>query len=309
MTNDQSAKIKTLVWFDVFDWPLTALEIKKYTPNKNLSKPPENTSDAIENLNGFYFLKGRKEIVKKRILRQKIAIQKIKIAKFAAEILSFVPFVRMVAVCNDLAYFNAPEDSDIDFFVVVKSGRMWTARFLATFIIFVLGLWRHRKKIKDRICLSFFIADDNLNLKEIAYENDIYLKFWILQILPLFDRNDTPRQSKHGTGQAYQKFLKENFWVMDEFPNFFPNFPVQKIKIKQKLIQIVFEKILNGWLGNFLEKILKNFQLKIMGKKKPFQKEKDVIISDKILKFHENDRRKYFRNIFNQRLTEIREHS
>ena len=293
---NQNRKIfEAIIWFDIFDWPLNSIELKKYTGAENLPDIYQNSlSGTIEFSDGFYFLKGRKVIIKKRILRQKTTIKKIKIGKLAAKILSLVPFVKMTAICNDLAYFNAPEESDIDFFVVVKSGRIWLTRFLATFILFALGLWRHGKKIKDRICLSFFIADDDLNLKNIAYDDDIYLKYWILQILPLFC-----------SGVVYQKFLKENSWTTDEFPNFFQNIPSLKIKVQPKFLQMVLEKILNGWLGNLLENFLRRIQLKIMGKNIPWQKEKDVIISDKMLKFHEKDRRKHFKNIFEKKLIEI----
>ncbi len=325
--NQQNKKIlETIAWFDVFDWPLNLAELQKYAQLESSDEIPNDSLKSIENINGFYFLKGRQEIIRKRIFRQKIAIKKIKVGKFAAEILSFIPFVKMVAICNDLAYFNAPEESDIDFFIVVKSGKIWTARFFSTAALFFLGLWRHGKKIKNRICLSFFITDSNLNLEEIAYKNDIYLKYWILQIIPLFDRKD-----------IYQKFLEKNFWATNEFPNFFPNIPSLKIKIREKKSQIIFEKILDNWFGNFLEKVLKKFQLKIMDLKKPARNaspasnasrsnagwparhadashagwhsdaggDKNVIISDKILKFHENDRRKYFRNIFEKKLKEI----
>ncbi len=320
MNQQNKGILETIVWFDIFEWPLTSVELQKYAQLENSDE--EAPHNAIENFNGFYFLKNRSrttpiatlnnaEIVKKRILRQKIAIKKIKIGGLAAKILSFVPFIRMVAICNDLAYFNAPSESDIDFFVVVKSGRIWTTRFLTTVILFVFRLWRHGKKIKNRICLSFFITDNNLSLEEIAYKDDVYLKFWVLQILPLLDKDS-----------AYQNFLKENSWATKDFPGFFRNLPSQKIEIETKILQIFFEKILEGRLGNFLEKILKSFQLKIMARKKPARRlvrrspngeggslgedgKKDVIISDEILKFHENDRRKYFRNIFQKKLKEI----
>ncbi|PIQ92894.1 MAG: hypothetical protein COV69_00740 [Parcubacteria group bacterium CG11_big_fil_rev_8_21_14_0_20_39_14] len=322
--------LKTIVWFDIFNWPLTLAEIKKYsnlppdmlTSACNVLRSTEagqvmqagilsvgesRQNKAIENSDGFYFLKGRKEIIRQRILRQKIAVRKIKIAKKATKILSFIPFVKMAAVCNDLAYFNAPSESDIDFFIIVRRGRIWLTRFLATLTLFILGLWRHGEKIKDRICLSFFITDDNLNLKKFAYIEDTYLKYWVLQIRPLFDR-----------AGAYQNFLKENYWVLKDFPNFFSNISSPKIKIRRNSLQLSFEKILGGRFGNFLEKFFKKIQLRTMKKKRPVYiapaatsrmlagaGRKDVIISDKILKFHEKDRRKHFQRVFKERLKEV----
>ncbi len=138
--NQQNKKIlETIAWFDVFDWPLNLAELQKYAQLESSDEIPNDSLKSIENINGFYFLKGRQEIIRKRIFRQKIAIKKIKVGKFAAEILSFIPFVKMVAICNDLAYFNAPEEIDIDFFIVVKSGKIWTDRFFSTAVLFFFG--------------------------------------------------------------------------------------------------------------------------------------------------------------------------
>jgi hypothetical protein len=246
--------------------------------------------ESIDSFNGFYFLQGKKSLFEKRILRQKIVIKKLKIAKKAAEILSFIPFIKMIALCNDVAYFNAPKESDIDFFIVAKSGKIWTVRILSVMALFFFGIWRHKKKIKDRICLSFFVCDDNLDIETFSYENDILLKYWTPNHFPLFSREKT-----------YQKFLESNQWIKNDFPNYFKNIPSPKIRVQQKIFQILSEKLLNNNVGNVIEKFFKAVQLQIMGKKAPWQKDKDVIISDKILKFHENDRRKYFKKIFEEK--------
>lgn len=283
---------ENILWFDIFDWPFTKTELWRFSPDEKLLESADsNGLKSIDCINGFYFLQGRKKIVQKRILRQKIAIKKIRLAKRAAEILSHIPFIEMVALCNDVAYLNAPKESDIDFFIVAKSGKIWTVRFLSVAALFVSGLWRHKKKIKDRICLSFFVCDESLSIDDFAYENDILLKYWTPHHFPLFFKEKT-----------YQKFLESNPWIKKCFPNYFENIPSKKIKVGQKKSQIFFEKNLDNWIGSLLEKLLKSIQLKIMGKKAPWQKEKDVIVSDKILKFHENDRRKHFKGIFEEKI-------
>lgn len=279
---------ENLSWFDIFEWPFTRTECWRFSPiSSSLVSAIPTGINSIESLNGFYFLPKRKELFEKRIARQKIAIKKIKIAKRSSDILSFVPFVEMIAICNDAAYFNAPAESDIDFFIVAKPKRIWTVRFLCVAALSIFNLWRHGKKIKNRICLSFFVTDDNLNIESFSYENDILLKYWTPSHFPLFSKND-----------SYQKFLVNNPWIKKDFPNYFENIPSPKIKIKQKKFQAILEKILHKRSGNAFEKFLKFLQLKIMRKTAPWQKEKDVMISDQILKFHENDRRKYFKNIF-----------
>lgn len=295
MKQNKSAP-ESVLWFDLFDWPFTKTELWRFAPEKeslNFSNPNKNGIKSIGYFNGFYFLQGKNSLFKKRIIRQKIVIKKIKIAKKAAEILSFIPFIKMIALCNDVAYFNAPKESDIDFFIVAKSGKIWTVRILSVITLFFFGVWRHKKKIKNRICLSFFVCENNLDISAFSYENDILLKYWTPCHFPLFSKEKT-----------YQKFLENNSWIKNDFPNYLKNIPSPKIFVKQKLFQELLEKLLNNKFGDATEKFFKFVQLRIMKKETPWQKDKDVIISDKILKFHENDRRKHFKKIFEEKLSQ-----
>jgi len=93
--------------------------------------------------------------------------------------LQIVPFVRMVSVCNNLAFSKVREGSDIDIFIIAKNGRLFLVRSFVTFLLQILGVRRHGKKISKRFCLSFFIDESVMDLSKIALENDIYLAFWI----------------------------------------------------------------------------------------------------------------------------------
>src|SRR3989338_10492249 len=101
--------------------------------------------------------------------------------------LRIVPFLKLVAVCNNLAFGKVKEKSDIDLFIIAKSGRLFTVRILVTGILHCLGVRRHGKKIAGRFCLSFFVDDKNLNLEPIAIDKDVYLAYWIKNIRPVLD--------------------------------------------------------------------------------------------------------------------------
>jgi predicted nucleotidyltransferase len=185
----EKAVLATLVYYDVLDRPLTSWEVFKYLNNTGLRKSKvqsfeydlalqdrssqcqtldsvletlENSSELkkiIDQKNGFYFLKGRQEIVKERIERQKIADQKWKKAKRVIKLLQLIPFIRLVAVSGSLAMNNTKKESDIDLLIVAKSGRIWTCRGLTTLFIHLIGQRRHGSLTKDRFCLNHYLTD------------------------------------------------------------------------------------------------------------------------------------------------------
>jgi hypothetical protein len=161
----------------------------------------------------------------------------------------------------------------------------------------LIGLWRHKDKVSGRICLSFYITEEFLNLNSLAIQPyDIYLANWIHWLRPILSRN-----------KIYEEFIAENQWVGDYLLNFgkienfyYPGFKENKTAI---LVRKISEKILGGWLGNLKEVLLRFFQkIKISRKMVHHNTPTAVIISDKALKFHENDKREYFQKEFIKRL-------
>ena len=330
MSNLERSILATLVYFDIFDYPLTLIEIWRYLyrqstidnqqsviSNQRLTsdkrqmmfsifdiqktlESSEKLKKAVSYKNGFYFLKGREKLVRKRQEHYSIAQSKWKIAQKAAKYLQLVPFIKMIAVCNTLAYDNTTEKSDIDFFIVVKSDRIWTARFLAILIIYLLGLRPTSKRIKDKICLSFYTTDKLLNLERIALKPyDIYLAYWINQIIPLVNRENT-----------YARFIQSNVvWTKKYFhlPLGTAKYLLQRETPDRglfSLIRVTKEKILGTRIANILEKGLRKIQLIFMSKTKKNLAKKlgtEVIISNEMLKFHESDRREKFRRRFEEK--------
>ncbi|MBI5753555.1 hypothetical protein HZA40_00220 [Candidatus Peregrinibacteria bacterium] len=201
--------------------------------------------------------------------------------------LCFVPFLRMVAVCNNLAFSNTNEKSDIDLFIIAKAGRLFLVRILVTGILHVLGVRRHDDKVAGRFCLSFFVDDSFLDLSPIAIENDVYLKIWIKTLIPVID---------DGVGR---NFLAANSWIRADFEDFLitlkePIFVYHKTNLK-----ISLEWFLNGKFGNFLENFLKKWQKKrARSKMHKIGDSAGILINDHILKFHNFDRRQEYRGLW-----------
>ncbi len=190
-----------------------------------------------------------------------------------------VPFLRGVAVCNNLAFGKVNEKSDIDLFIIAKNGRMFLVRTFVTFIFQILGVRRHGKKISGRFCLSFFVDDSALNLERMALDNDIYLAYWCRNLKPVIDDG------------VFAELARENYWTGKYFSE--KEFVLGGGKIlKMKM----FESIFDGGFGDFLERRFKNWQMKRANEKLKFAPETaNILIDEHILKFHNLDRRREYR--------------
>ena len=147
---DSSEKIifQTLLYFDIFDYPLTKEELWQFAiPNLKEKEPDFYKSLArikIPFYKSFYFLKGRKEIVNQRIRKEKINKLKLKKANKIINRLRFIPTVNFIGISGSLSMQNSNLDDDIDIFVICQSGLVWITRFLLVAVLFFLGVYRNK---------------------------------------------------------------------------------------------------------------------------------------------------------------------
>lgn len=303
--------VATLAYFDVLDYPLTADEVGRWfyaeTPIEGLTQ--SKVSEALQNStalkafiqaeDGYYFLTGRSELVSFRSDKSLNARTKWLIAKRAAGWLRWVPFIRMVAVCNKLAYDNVRPESDIDFFIVSRSKRLWLTRFAATVMLDLLRLRRKGSSIKDKICLSFFVTDDALNLERLSLKpDDPHFMFWLDQFVLLFGQDE------------FVRFQQANNWIKQRLPFAFTEKDERVIQDASfiRMIRRMKEWFLGGWLGDWFEAGFKRLQLAKMKNNRDsraWSDNTDVVISDQVLKFHEADRRQEYRDRFKEKLADI----
>jgi hypothetical protein len=313
--------IKTLILLDIFDYPPTAMELWRFlgVPAELGEIAPLLSKEGLPVLSvaeggggsGFYFLSGREELIEKRRKFIYLSEKKFKIAKRAAGILKFIPSIKMIALCNNFYY---SEESDVDFLIITEPARLWLTRFFATIILDILHLRARGKKTADRICLSFYISENNLNLEDVALKsekkcqsaetlakycepttNDPCLACWLAFMEPLYGYD------------IYEKFWQANnlpdSWFKKIFPNAELRCPPQSRRVRDNIFSIIFKKISGiiflGGLGNFLEKTVEKIQrLKLSARVKELasQDNTNVVLDERMLKFHEDDDRENFRN-------------
>lgn len=308
---------KTLAYFDVFGYALTKEELWRYL----ISGFPDNSdlrmtytdfvrmldeNDSLhcvaERSRGFYFLPGREENVAARQRAVKWFEEKMKIAKRAVKKIRWVPFLRAVFVCNTLAGPGLKEESDIDVFIIARRGRIWLARFLATLVLKFFRLRTFKNKTKDKVCLSFYVTDDNLNLSKIALDEDlsgvalaktdVYLMYWLAQLIPIYDP-DNLRSSIQRANQWVEKYLHSAF---------VPYELSERLRVSNdavsKFVKNLLEKIWGGSYGDLMEKQAREAQkIRI----KTNYDAAGIIVSEQMLKFHENDRRAEYRELWREK--------
>lgn len=309
----ETAILRTLGYYDVFSYPLTVHELWRWlwpAPSQPLGAVTEEEvrkaligeglRDAVTMTGEMVTLRGREANEAIRADRLADNQKKWKRAESAARFLELVPFVKLVAVSNTLAINNARPESDIDFFIVTSRHHIWIARFLVTGIINLLGWRRHGNKIKNRICLSFYVTSAALDLSQLKLSTeDPHFMFWASQIVPLMVDAD-----------MYVKYAEANGWVTTSLPNAFSPKPQRLLVPNNSLrsIKRFYEVFFSSPIGLIIENWVRGRQLKKMEANvtsRANKKTTEVIISEDVLKFHEADRRGEYNEAVKRRLAEL----
>lgn len=198
------------------------------------------------------------------------------------------PFIKNIYLCNSITFNAIDSESDIDFFLVVKKNRLWTARFFSVVISHLLWLRWWKKKQTKKIDLWFYISEDVLNIYNICLKPyDLYMIYWLIHLVPLYSEKFEWKNI----------IFNENKWIKNYLPNW--NWE-QTINLWNdffewnSLFKKILEKIFWWLLWDIFESLIKFIWLPIVMYKTKKQGNHAwwILISDKILKFHWSDIRK-----------------
>ncbi len=233
--------LKTLAYYDIFNYPLTKDEIFFNTPTNGNTKETSfkeinylTELGLIHQENGYYSLFNNSEYVPRRIAGNKRAEKKLKTAKCFSNLIARFPYVRAVLVSGSLSKGYMDEEADIDFFVITKPNRLWISRFLLMLFkkIFLLNS-------KKNFCINYYITTDNLEIEN----KNIYTAIELASLLPMYG-SDT-----------YERLYTSNKWIYNYVPNY-PKRELKKVnKFKLKLSQRLTEPFLNNVFGEMLDNL------------------------------------------------------
>ena len=291
----KQAVLHTLAYFDLTAYPLTATEIRSWLYKYEVSEPHDllvvldemKNNNQVEEKYGYFYLPGKEILVENRRRNFVISELKLKKARRAVKFIHCVPFLQAIFVCNTVSAGTADINSDIDFFIIAKSKRVWLVRFFTNLILRLFNLRTYGDNNSDKICLSFFVDDENLNLDKLkACNNDIHFAYWATQMLPIYDPDN-----------YWKKFISANYWLRDYFPNFFNNVFFSNL-VSRGSVAVVWKKIWEiMWYsayGDLLERQVRDWQMlkmKFSIKEKAKLKDNGVVLNEGVIKLHESDTR------------------
>jgi predicted nucleotidyltransferase len=249
--------LKTILYFSLFKYPLKLEDICNFSNSKNAAEI-ENELEVlvlkkiIYKIDEFYLSEYDSGSVERRRKGNHMAIFAMKKAKERAELIAKFPYVEAVGISGSLSKGYYDDESDIDFFVISTSNRLWITRTLLMLYkkIFLLNSRKY-------FCINYFISTNNLEIEE---KN----RFTATEIKTLI-----PMQ-----GQCvFEEFYKKNNWVSTFFGEMNPlldNVP----NIKKPILTKGIETILNLRIGVFFDRFFRKITvLKWKSKFRDMEKE------------------------------------
>ena len=238
--------IKTLAYYDIFNYPLTKEEIYNCSDTNGDTKNSVFeelemlvNSGIVYNSDKFYSINHSSHLIPKRIEGNKRAIKKMKTARLFSKFISHFPFVRGVLLSGSISKGYMDEKADIDYFIVTALNRLWIARILLVFFkkIFLLNSYKF-------FCINYFISTSELEIEE----KNIYTAIEFATLIPMYGAD------------IYNDLYESNQWIKKYVPNY-PKRDVTNVPpFKKKIIQKIIEPILNGRFGNYIDdKVMKKF--------------------------------------------------
>ncbi|PJE75962.1 hypothetical protein COV04_02305 [Candidatus Uhrbacteria bacterium CG10_big_fil_rev_8_21_14_0_10_48_11] len=299
LTATAAAIERTLSYFSLFQYPLTANEIWQLLwPGNGTSCPLSTVVFELEENNDlrnliikdgpFFQLASSEPLRSIREQRYRIATTKMRRAKRLASALTWLPWVEGVAVCNSLGYQNTRAKSDIDFFIITKPGTIWLTRFVTVGALTAVRQRPHGEHTPNALCLSFFVTGNSLNLAPLALPGgDPHFAYWIAQMTPLF-----------GRGAIWKQFWDANRWVQVLLPNSsgYGDYPHSFYRQGKRTKPA-------GSVTRWLDRLAELFQRRRFPapiREGLARKDSNVVASKEVLKFHTNDRRAAYRSAWKE---------
>ena len=198
---------QSVIYASLFDYPLTLEQLREsligeVADEQTLAewyRRSPRLRAAIECVDGFYFPRGRRELLETRHVREARSRGLLQSHARALALVTHMPFVRMVALSGSLAHLNADAGADLDLFVVTAPGRVWSVTLTTLLVARALG-WRRQ------LCLNYVVSERGL----MVGPADLFSANQIVHLQPLIGAD------------VYRRFLDENRFVERFYPNFQP---------------------------------------------------------------------------------------
>ena len=268
------AILNTLIYADIFDYPLTREELYQYLISDHFldkktfnllllnlvkKKKVKQIKNRVGETQIFFCLPKREGIISLRKKRKIYTLQKTKKTRNCLQFLKKIPTIKAIYFTGSISMSNTKEEDDIDIMIITQQNSLWLTRLLVTIVLDLFDLRRKpeqgkfSREVSDKICPNLYLDEANLELK--THQQNLYTAHEVVQAKVVWQRNDFAG-----------KFVNSNAWVT----KFLPHSPLpQLISLKPNTLFIT--KMLSLIIQP-LDLIAYQFQRIYMQKRKTIEK-------------------------------------
>lgn len=237
------AILKTLILFDILDFPLKSYEIQKFLIEEkgNLNEVDKSLKTLekkkkITKKSGLVTISKRNILISRRFKRLKLSTDKLFRAKALSKLFFLIPWVKLVGVSGDLSRFNLKSSKEkVSFILICDKNRKNLSLYLVNFILNLFS-------IANKYNIDWIITKDQLE----QTEQNIYSALKILSLTPFWQKKG-----------VYNLLLEKNLWVFEYFPNWINPVKTTQAVMDKKQKNI---KIPGLFFMDYLEKKIGSFQ-------------------------------------------------
>jgi hypothetical protein len=240
----EQAVLRTLTYFDLFNYPLKSSELLNFLQLKSSKLPVEKimeslvTQKQIAKSGDLYSLQFDAALFERRKIGNCLADSLLPRVKQQADLILKFPFVRSVMASGSFSKNFMDEKSDFDFFIVCAPQRIWISRMLLVLYkkLFLRNSHKH-------FCVNYFVDETHLEIDE----KNIFTATELATVLPL-----------NGFSH-YKKLMESNRqWLFDTFPNFkqraVPNTKSHDPRFK-KMVEFTITLFFANYVNRFFKRI------------------------------------------------------
>lgn len=201
--NSEKGILRALLYFDIFDYPLTENEIAVFSPLQVNGELRASLDSLVGNkivyqFEQYYTLHNNSHLVLRRTSGNRLAEKQLKIANKISKYISMFPFVRAVLLSGSISKGYMDEHSDIDYFIITEPRRLWIVRTAMAFFRRVFFL-----NSRKYFCTNYFIDSENLEISE----KNIFTAIEVTTLKPMFGE------------KCIHNFQRVNNWCDQYLPN------------------------------------------------------------------------------------------
>lgn len=238
---EAKAIVAALLYYNVFNFPLTVEEIKVNTNHKWQNET--ELKDALNLLlkqqlicehDGYYFPHNKHQTVANRQNITKGTETYYRKAKKYSGLIARFPFVEGVLITGSLSKGCIAKDGDIDYLIITKPGRLWICRGLLVFFKKVF-LFNSRKYF----CVNYYVDSESLTIPD----HNIFTATEVISAMPAYNN------------KICQQFITDNNWLKKYYPNKAVNNLLMGDGLNYSNLKVYSEKLLGGQLGEKLDEL------------------------------------------------------